>query len=79
MMIRCRVLQVSLALAMFAVPCVAQVQPGSTGGSIGKTDKSISGGEEANQPRVTHQPKRETGGRQTSSGQSCNALVGTWS
>ena len=38
-------LRVGLALAMFAVPCIAQVQPGSTGGSIGKTEKSISGGE----------------------------------
>jgi len=28
---------------MFSAPCVAQVQPGSTGGTIGKTDKSISG------------------------------------
>ncbi|MGA7074271.1 hypothetical protein [Bradyrhizobium sp.] len=35
-----------------AVPCVAQVQPGSTGGSIGKTDKSISGGEGAAEPRA---------------------------
>jgi hypothetical protein len=34
-----------LVVGMFSVPCVAQVQPGSTGGSIGKTDKSISGRE----------------------------------
>jgi hypothetical protein len=34
-----------LIVGTFSVPCVAQVQPGSTGGSIGKTDKSISGGE----------------------------------
>jgi hypothetical protein len=32
--------------AMLSLPAVAQLQPGSTGGSIGKTDKSISGGEE---------------------------------
>jgi hypothetical protein len=69
-----------LAVILFlagAAPCVAQVQPGSTGGSIGKIDKSISGGEEANQPRVAPRPKREMGAQQTSSGQAC-ALVGTW-
>lgn len=32
-----------LILALFSLPCVAQVQPGSTGGTIGKQDKSISG------------------------------------
>src|SRR5580700_11199663 len=68
----------ALAFGVFSAPCFAQVQPGSTGGSIGKIDKSISGvGEEANQPRVTPHPKREAGGQQTSSGQAC-ALVGTW-
>ena len=69
----------ALAVGVFSAPCVAQVQPGSTGGSIGKIDKSVSGGEEANQPRVAPHPKRETGAQQTSSGQSCNGLVGTWS
>ena len=68
----------ALAVGVFSAPCVAQVQPGSTGGSIGKTDKSISGGEEANQPRATPHPKREAGPQQTSSSNSC-ALVGTWS
>jgi hypothetical protein len=49
---------------MFSVPCLAQVQPGSTGGSIGKTDKSVSGGEEAKQPRVSPTPTgRRAGGK----------------
>jgi len=77
-MIACRALYVSLALCVLSMPCVAQVQPGSTGGSIGKTDKSVSGGEEAKQPRVSPNTNRETGGRQTSLSNSCNALVGTW-
>ena len=69
----------ALALAMLSVPCFSQVQPGSTGGSIGKIDKSVSsGGEEANQPRTAPHPKRETGAQQTPSSQSCG-LVGTWS
>jgi hypothetical protein len=42
----------ALALAMLSVPCFSQVQPGSTGGSIGKIDKSISGGEDAVEPRA---------------------------
>jgi WSC domain len=37
--------------AMLSLPAVAQLQPGSTGGSIGKTDKSISGGEQTTTPR----------------------------
>jgi hypothetical protein len=45
-----RLLQVSTAMAMFLTPCAAQVQPGSTGGSIGKTDKSVSGGGEPASP-----------------------------
>jgi len=69
-----------LVLGMFLVPCVAQVQPGSTGGSIGKTDKSISGGEEANKPRVApHLKQRNTSEQQTSQGHACNAIVGRWS
>ena len=43
-----------LIIATFSVPCAAQVQPGSAGGTIGKQDKSISGGEETDRPR----PKR---------------------
>lgn len=36
-----------LILGMFLLPCVPPVLAESTGGSIGKTDKSISGGEQA--------------------------------
>jgi hypothetical protein len=35
------------AVAMFWIPAVAQNQAGSTGGTIGKIDKSASGGQEA--------------------------------
>jgi hypothetical protein len=51
---------------MFAVPCLAQVQPGSTGGSIGKTDKSILGDEGVAEPRAPAKSRsngqRPTGG-----------------
>jgi len=38
-------------VAMLSSPCVAHAQAGSTGGTIGKTEKSISGGEDTEQPR----------------------------
>jgi hypothetical protein len=50
-----------LVIAMIASPCVAQVQPGSTGGSIGKTEKSISGGDQAPAPAPT--PRQATSRR----------------
>jgi hypothetical protein len=37
-------------IGMLSVPCFAQLQPGSTGGTIGKTDKSVSGGEQQSEP-----------------------------
>jgi hypothetical protein len=40
-------------IGIFSAPSIAQVQPGSTGGSIGKTEKSISGGESAEPPAPT--------------------------
>src|SRR5579871_2894250 len=63
-----------------AAPCVAQVQPGSTGGSIGKQDKSISGGEET---PVSHPLAKKL--RQSSEaspaadlGRGCGRIVGSW-
>jgi hypothetical protein len=55
-----RILTAAVAGAALSVPPSATVfaQAGSTGGTIGKTDKSISGGEEANEPRQSS-PKRE--------------------
>jgi hypothetical protein len=47
-----------LVVGTLSVPCGAQMQPGSTGGSIGKTDKSVSGGETPAQPDL-----RSTGAR----------------
>src|SRR5665213_2917155 len=44
-------------IGMFSVPCVAQVQPGTTGGTIGKQDKSISSGED--QPAPSKQRSKD--------------------
>lgn len=52
----------ALALAIHAAPALAQ---GSTGGSIGKQDKSISGGQDdgaRSAPRERSAPKRSGGG-----------------
>jgi hypothetical protein len=43
----------------FAGSSLAFAQAGSTGGTIGKTDKSISGGEDADRPRSVSHPKQK--------------------
>jgi hypothetical protein len=64
----------------FANVSSALAQAGSTGGTIGKTDKSILGGEEADRPRAAPHPKRAaTNSSETSSGAACSRIVGTWS
>jgi hypothetical protein len=63
----------------FANVTAALAQAGSTGGTIGKQDKSISGGVEVDTPRVVPHPKRSaTKSQERSSGQSCDRIVGKW-
>jgi len=69
------------ACAVLMMPATVFAQAGSTGGTIGKQGKSISGGEEA-EPQS--RPKRETPVRhpvtaEKSTGSSCRSIVGTWS
>jgi hypothetical protein len=67
-------------IATFSAPCVAQVQSGSVGGTVGKQDKSISGGSEEDRPReAPHSKRPATNSRETSSGTACSRIVGTWS
>jgi hypothetical protein len=64
----------------FGNPPSALAQAGSFGGTIGKQDKSISGGEEAEKPRATPAPKLPAAkGQEASAGRSCGKIVGTWS
>src|SRR5664279_2559528 len=73
-----------IGIALIALPHLpftyvpsALAQAGSTGGTIGKQDKSISGGEDT--PRVPPHPKRSaTKSQETSSGHSCVRIVGKW-
>ena len=70
----------ALAHLAFANVSSALAQAGSIGGTIGKQDKSISGGEEADRPRAAPHPKRPAAkAQETSSGHSCSRIVGTWS
>jgi hypothetical protein len=69
-------------------PCFAQVQPGSIGGSVGKTDKSISGAVEDSRPaEPTNKRSRSTSSNRTGerpSGQdevarsACGRIPGVW-
>jgi hypothetical protein len=71
-----------LALLHFALAnaSAALAQAGSTGGIIGKQDKSISGDEEADRPRAVPHPKRPAAkAQERSSANSCSRIVGTWS
>jgi len=74
------------ACAVMLMPVTALAQAGSTGGTIGKTDKSISGGEEADDSRpstrkqkphrsVAIPPDEASGGIK---GSSCGRIAGTW-
>jgi|SRR5665213_140882 len=72
---------VLLALSYFAFANVssALAQAGSTGGAVGKRDKSISGGEEADTLRGVPHPKRSAAkSQESSSDHSCGRIVGRW-
>jgi hypothetical protein len=45
------------ALVVIATPSASLAQAGSTGGSVGKTDKSVSGGEEPHAPAISQKPQ----------------------
>jgi hypothetical protein len=62
-------LVVLLALAvLLAADRIALAQAGSTGGTIGKSDKSVSGGE--SEPHVRSKQREKAAG--------CTKIVGTW-
>jgi len=69
----------ALSYLAFANASSALAQAGSTGGTIGKQDKSISGGGEADTARAGPQLKRSaTKSQGTPSSHSCNRIVGNW-
>jgi len=69
-----------LALSHLASANASSVfaQAGSTGGTIGKQDKSVSGGDEAVRPHAAPRSKRSATPNVASSGSSCSRIVGRW-
>jgi hypothetical protein len=73
------IITLAVSLLTFANAPPALAQAGSVGGTIGKQDKSISGGEE-DRPRAAPPPKPSAAKTQEgASSRSCNRIVGTWS
>jgi hypothetical protein len=71
----CAVAGICSMLALLPAATTALAQAGSTGGTIGKQDKSVSGGEERTVPKRSARP---TGSRETHS-TACGKLAGVWS
>ena len=75
---RCTSIGIALLTLLYLVSASAPsalAQAGSTGGTIGKQDKSASGGEEADRPRAAPQPKRAAANmREISSGAAQSAV-----
>jgi hypothetical protein len=69
----CAITGICSMVALFPAATTALAQAGSTGGTIGKTDKSVSGGEER---QDKHPSKRVAAAKQEGSG--CNKVAGSW-
>jgi hypothetical protein len=70
-----------LTCAALIIPATVFAQAGSTGGTLGKTDKSISGGEEQSEPRrvpESKRPARSAVAKEKPTGNSCQKIVGRW-
>jgi hypothetical protein len=69
-------------LALIATSKASFAQAGSTGGTIGKQDKSFSGGEETPPPRRDTRPAKPASAASSSPPREretrCMAIVGTW-
>lgn len=66
----------TLVIALSAAGAsVAFAQAGSTGGTLGKTDKSISGGDEAKRPQRVRSTAKH---RETPRVSACSKLIGVW-
>src|ERR1700722_2480284 len=55
---------------------VAQVQPGSTGGTVGKQDKSVSGGNTPQESRPS--TRKQEPYSSVAKNSSCGRIAGTW-
>jgi hypothetical protein len=67
----------SAALGLVAIDTEAFAQAGSTGGTIGKTDKSESGGGPPSPAEA--QPRKPSGASRNAPASSCSRMPGSWS
>lgn len=67
----------AIGCLLLVSPALAQ-QAGSAGGVVGKTGKSLSGGEAASPRSRPPQEKRAAPAPRKESGASCRDIVGTW-
>jgi hypothetical protein len=66
------------SMALLCTDRTASAQAGATGGTIGKTDKSVSGDNDSGPHQAPRQPRAyKPDGQSTSS--SCRKVVGNWS
>ena len=68
-----------VALAVTAASSASFAQAGSAGGTVGKQDKSLSGGDETPPPRRDTRPAKPAPATSSSPRETrCMAIVGTW-
>jgi hypothetical protein len=70
-------------IGMLSAPVLAQIQPGSVGGTIGKQDKSISGGDDTahsghDVPTSKHHGSASHSVATAPTGGRCSRIIGTW-
>jgi hypothetical protein len=73
-----QVIGIAVLLALFepcAIGSLALAQAGSTGGTLGKTDKSVAGGDEARRQQPARSAVRH---REPARASSCSRLIGVW-
>jgi hypothetical protein len=63
---------------LMSLPATAFAQAGSTGGTIGKQDKSVSGDNGTEQLHSRTKPPKEKTGTPTQVARSCRDVVGDW-
>jgi Flp pilus assembly protein TadG len=72
----CAIASICSMVALFPATTTAMAQAGSTGGTLGKTDKSASGGEERQQePKHRRRPREAS---VSTKGDGCGNATGDW-
>lgn len=69
----------SVASGLLAAGPEAFAQAGSTGGTIGKTDKSETGSDRTPASRPAAQPRKQDGSSRNVAASSCSKMPGSWS